>query len=72
MFPDKKLKEEINSKEKSINSLCIIIIIGSFEAPLSTAKAILQSKESKYQVETALEMWNSFTSLTCKSGASEQ
>ena len=32
-----------------------------FEAPLSMAKMISQREESKYQVETALETWNSFT-----------
>ena len=36
------------------------------------AKVISQSEESKYQVGTASEIGNSFTSFTRKNGASEQ
>ena len=36
--------------------------MGSFESPFpQKIKVISQVKERKYQVETALEMWNSST-----------
>ena len=53
--PDQNLKWNLFVKSE------IVIVMGSFEAPFSMAKMISQSEESKYQVETALEMWNSFT-----------